>query len=469
MFRLSCDPIDHTFELKAMSNEQAGALLSFEGRVRNHNEGLGVSSLEYQVYEELALKEGQKIVSEARAKFNIIDVLCIHRYGHLSIGDIAIFIAVNSAHRDDSYKASRYIIDEVKTRLPIWKKEHYTAKEPTWVFCKDHSHHVHFQDSDYYEKQALVVNQKQLSKSRILVVGVGGLGTALLTSLVSAGVGIVDIVDFDKINISNIHRQPLFTPNLVGEKKVTIAKAKLVQLNPFITINAHDTYVDVDNVFSLIDKVDLVVDCTDNMKTKFLIHDACRIQQKNLISASIFKFEAKIRTFVAGTQFGCMRCGLDSEPLDSQIGNCNDFGVLGAAVSTVANMQALETIKFLQESQNNTVEKTLLLSLDKLEQMKISNTVEADCSYCSGNFKIESRSHLETSIENFDTHKNVLIDIRDFSDEHIYKAADKYCYKNKNTIFYCERGHRSLDLVTALRDKGYLNFLSLRGGASSLL
>ena len=114
----------------------AGGYASFEGWVRNHNDGRGVVRLEYEGYEALGLKEGEQIVTEAFARFPIAKAHCVHRLGALAIGDLAVWVGVTAAHRDAAFAACRYIIDEVKTRVPIWKKEHYAAGDSGWINCE---------------------------------------------------------------------------------------------------------------------------------------------------------------------------------------------------------------------------------------------------------------------------------------------------------------------------------------------
>ncbi len=131
---------------KQLGDDRAGAVVIFEGLVRNHNDGKKVTCLEYQAYIEMAEKVGQEILNETFNKFDIIDAACIHRVGMLQIGDAAVWIKVLSAHRDEAYQASKYIIDEVKSRVPIWKKEHYVDQEPEWVACHrcaSHEEHHH--------------------------------------------------------------------------------------------------------------------------------------------------------------------------------------------------------------------------------------------------------------------------------------------------------------------------------------
>lgn len=114
----------------------AGAYVGFEGWVRDHNEGRQVLNLEYEAYEVLGLKEGEKIVRDARMRFGVTAACCIHRIGKLDIGDLAVWVGVSSPHRGEAFAACRYIIDEVKHRVPIWKKEQYVDGDSGWVNCE---------------------------------------------------------------------------------------------------------------------------------------------------------------------------------------------------------------------------------------------------------------------------------------------------------------------------------------------
>ena len=119
-----------------MAAAAAGGFCVFEGWVRNQNDGREVERLEYEVYEPLAIIEGEKVLQEAQQRFPHIDAVCVHRSGLLDIGDCAVWVGVSAAHRDEAFKACRYIIDEIKTRLPIWKKEHYVDGDSGWVNCE---------------------------------------------------------------------------------------------------------------------------------------------------------------------------------------------------------------------------------------------------------------------------------------------------------------------------------------------
>ena len=151
VFRFSHDRID-TAELRSLLQDPAcGGYASFEGWVRNLNEGRDVERLEYEAFEPLAIKEGERILAAAVERFGVQRVACVHRIGELSLGEIAVWVGVSSRHRHEAFLACRFIIDEVKHRLPIWKKEHYTDGDSDWVNCErcaapsghDHDSHDH--------------------------------------------------------------------------------------------------------------------------------------------------------------------------------------------------------------------------------------------------------------------------------------------------------------------------------------
>ena len=133
MFVLSPETIDSVVLHERLRNAASGACVTFEGWVRDENEGRKVRQLEYEGYEAVAVKEGQKVLDEALAKFDVGHAECVHRVGRLEVGDIAVWIGVSAGHRAAAFDACRYIIEEVKHRLPIWKKETYADGDSGWV------------------------------------------------------------------------------------------------------------------------------------------------------------------------------------------------------------------------------------------------------------------------------------------------------------------------------------------------
>jgi len=121
---------------RELFDHAAGAYVSFEGWIRNRNEGHDVLRLEYEAYDLIAVKEGEKVIAEAREKYALLQAHCVHRTGLLELGECAVWVGVSSAHRDEAFQACRYIIDQVKVRLPVWKKEHYVDGHSGWVNCE---------------------------------------------------------------------------------------------------------------------------------------------------------------------------------------------------------------------------------------------------------------------------------------------------------------------------------------------
>ena len=139
MFRISEDPLDVSSLSEGLKHPGGGAFVTFEGRVRNHNDGQSVVALDYQAYKPLAEAEGSKILEEAIQRFGLLSCVCVHRVGHLEIGGLAVWVGVAAAHRAESFDACRFVIDEVKKRVPIWKKENLDSGESHWVACHDES------------------------------------------------------------------------------------------------------------------------------------------------------------------------------------------------------------------------------------------------------------------------------------------------------------------------------------------
>ena len=145
MFLITSQRIDLAALRERLFDAGCGAYVQFEGWVRDHNEGQQVLRLEYEVYEPLAIKEGERIIAEARQRFGVRRAAAIHRSGMLELTDVAVIVGVSSPHRGEAFEACRYIIDQVKSRLPIWKKEHYADGKAEWVNCRHCAEAAHRQ------------------------------------------------------------------------------------------------------------------------------------------------------------------------------------------------------------------------------------------------------------------------------------------------------------------------------------
>jgi len=136
VFRITQQAIDPADLRAELQDPACGAYVQFEGWVRDHNEGQQVLRLEYEVYEPLAIREGERILAEAKQRFGVRRAAAVHRGGLLELTDLAVLVGVSSPHRGEAFDACRYIIDQLKIRLPIWKKEHYANGQAEWVNCR---------------------------------------------------------------------------------------------------------------------------------------------------------------------------------------------------------------------------------------------------------------------------------------------------------------------------------------------
>ena len=134
-FEVTDRDIDVDALQRRLESDEAGAYAAFQGWVRNHNDGRDVVSLEYEAYGPIAVSEGERVLAEALQRFNLLKVAAAHRVGHLDIGDCAVWVGVSAAHRGDAFDGCRYVIGELKSRLPIWKKEHYAGGDSGWINC----------------------------------------------------------------------------------------------------------------------------------------------------------------------------------------------------------------------------------------------------------------------------------------------------------------------------------------------
>lgn len=453
MFQISKDKISRDDLAILLQNSSAGAYVSFEGWVRNHNAGREVASLEYEIYPELALSQGKLIITEAKNKFKIADAHCIHRYGHLNINELAIWIGVTATHRDDAYRASRYIIDQIKYRLPVWKKEYYINGEADWVFCRDHHHHISFDEEKYYSSQKTLIQYQDLKNKNVLVVGAGGLGCPVLVALTGAGVGQITIVDQDKVSVENLHRQYLYQYDSVGKYKSEEALCFLKKMNPFIKFQHYSKKVQ-EVQFA---KYDLVIDCTDNLEAKLYLHDLCFQKKIPLVSAAIYKMQGQVRSFLMHKNEGCWRCACDSDQGalgDYYLKSCDNVGVTTTITNYIGSIQANEALEYLLNQKNNTSEYSLFLDLKNLSQMKIKNHHQPNCTTCSLIFKgnIEVRSfELNDSIMSSDL---LIWDVSQINVEE-EQLLEQKLKQQKKIVLKCSRGIQSKSLAKYFRSKGY--------------
>jgi adenylyltransferase/sulfurtransferase len=184
--------------------------------------------------------------------------------------------------------------------------------------------------------------QTKLAVAKVLIVGVGGLGCPVALYLAAAGVGQIGIVDEDRIEIHNLQRQILYDTYYLGRPKVEIAAEKLVELNDEIKITAYDLKLNINNAKELIEKYDIIADCSDNFEARFLLNDVCMELGKTLVSAAVAGFEGQLYTFKAGI---ANYRDIYDEPPEGLIPSCSQNGIMGSVCGAVGSMQATEIIK----------------------------------------------------------------------------------------------------------------------------
>lgn len=190
--------------------------------------------------------------------------------------------------------------------------------------------------------------QEKLKNAKVLVIGAGGLGCPILQYIATAGVGTIGIVDFDKIEIHNLHRQILYTENQVGKPKAITAKSVLESLNPLISITAFEEKLTIENAVEIIQDFDVIVDGCDNFATRYLVNDTCVTLRKSLVYGSILKHEGQLAVFNHNGSKN-LRDLFPEPPNSEDVPNCNLNGVMGTLPGIIGTMMAHETLKLVMD------------------------------------------------------------------------------------------------------------------------
>ena len=223
------------------------------------------------------------------------------------------------------------------------------------------------------------IGQKKIMNSKVLVVGAGGLGCPVIDYLSRAGVGNIGIVDNDKVNISNIHRQSLYNSKDVGEFKVNSVKEKIKLINPQVKIKTFKERISKKNIEKIFKSYDFIVDGSDNFKTKFLLNKYCLNQKKILIVGAISKMDGHIFTFdFKNKNDPCLKCFYQTEPSDDIL-NCEYEGILGPVAGVVGNIQAIEVLKKILKIGDKSSKKILILDLSKLDFRRVEFKKKINC------------------------------------------------------------------------------------------
>jgi len=491
-FEFTQAPIEAAALALPLARDAAGGFTSFEGRVRNHHDGRPVTGLEYEAFEALGIAEGERIVAEALRRHGALAGRCVHRLGRLGIGEIAVWIGVAAPHRAEAFAACREIIDEVKHRVPIWKKEHYAQGASGWVNCEHPGPALSAPSFDYSRQRALpevgAEGQVRLGSARVLVVGAGGLGCAVLTSLAGAGVGEITIVDHDTVQPSNLHRQPLYTASDAGRPKAEAAAARLLDYNPTLSIRAITERLEERNATALLAEADVVVDCTDNFASKFLVNDAAVRAGVPAVLASVYQYEGQLQVVRPERGGSCLRCQWPEATRDGLVGNCEQAGVLGPVPAILGQLQAMEVLKIILGLPGQLQDELLLVDLLACGQRRLAAPRNPGCR--DGCVRIESAA-VQFAPDDLDVELPLtaaaaagyrVVDIREpmecrleplpLSGQQSLPLARLLegglrVEPGRRYLLVCAHGVRSRAAAEFLRARGHANVWSLRGGLAA--
>lgn len=237
-----------------------------------------------------------------------------------------------------------------------------------------------------------VSGQKRLLSSKVLVIGAGALGSSALMYLASAGVGTIGIADYDCVERSNLQRQIIHRTEHIGMKKTESASRTLKGINPDTTVNLYSERVTPNNIQSMIEQYDFVIDGTDRFESKFLINDACVLSSKPYSHAGAVRFEGQTMTYVP-KQGPCLRCLIDKVPPREQTMSCSQAGVLGAVTGILGSIQASEAIKYLLGIGELLVGRVLRIDALSMRMQTVNvGPVNAECRICGSHPTILSLS-----------------------------------------------------------------------------
>ncbi len=221
--------------------------------------------------------------------------------------------------------------------------------------------------------------QKKIINSKVLVVGAGGLGCPVIDYLSRAGVGNIGIIDHDKVDISNIHRQSLYDSKDIGKSKVIVLKKKIKLINPLVKVKIFKERIGKENIKKIFKNYDFIVDGSDNFKTKFLLNKYSLKYKKILIVGAISKMDGHIFTFdFKNTTDPCLKCFYQTEPSDDIL-NCEYEGILGPVAGIVGNIQATEVLKKILNLSKESNKKILILDLLNLNFRKVEFNKKNNC------------------------------------------------------------------------------------------
>ena len=336
--------------------------------------------------------------------------------------------------------------------------------------------------------------QERIGNAKVLCIGAGGLGSPALLYLAAAGVGTIGIVDFDTVDETNLHRQILYGQSDIGKKKVEVARTKIQESNPLVTVNTYPVRITTTNVLEIMSDYDIIIDATDNFATRYLINDAAVLLNKPYVWGSVNRFDGQAAIFWSSLG-PCYRCLHPTPPAPGTVQNCAEAGVLGVLCASIASMQVNEVIKAITGIGELQIGKLMIYEALEAEYSKIDIHKNPHCVICSEN---PTQVNLLENYESFcgvasapeisveDLKKKfaanddfILIDVREpeeFASSRIpgsvlipkaaffdATALDRLP-RDKEIILHCRSGVRSAHCLAIIQGAGFMNSRHLSGG-----
>jgi molybdopterin/thiamine biosynthesis adenylyltransferase/rhodanese-related sulfurtransferase len=347
-------------------------------------------------------------------------------------------------------------------------------------------------EKERYSRHLLIPNidiagQERLINAKVLCVGAGGLGSPTIMYLAAAGIGEIGIVDFDRVDISNLQRQIIHTQDDIGKSKALSAKEKVASLNPEIRINTYEVKLDSSNAVEIFKNYDLIIDCTDNFATRYLINDAAAILSKPYIWGSIYRFDGQASVFWA-VNGPCYRCMHPTPPAPGSVPSCAEGGVLGVLCGIIGSIQSNEAIKLITGIGKSLLGTLLIYDALDSSYKKVEIKKSVTCPICSGKQKellpnYEEFCGLGDAITpaQLATRENdyCLVDVRE-PEEHAAlsipgavlipkgKFEDGSAFallpNDREIILHCRSGIRSAKCLELVKAAGFNNSKHLQGG-----
>lgn len=346
-----------------------------------------------------------------------------------------------------------------------------------------------------YDKQIQLAEigisgQEKLSKAKVLVIGAGGLGCPVLQNLVATGVGYIGIVDGDVVEETNLHRQFLYTLDDVGKSKAIVAKEVISRQNPEVNIQVYTDYFKTQNAFEIVSDYQIIVDCTDDISTRYLMNDIALVKNIPMVYASIHKFEGQLSVFnyQNGPTYRCLYP--ENENLKS-FANCDDSGVLGILPNLLGVMQTNEVLKiilgigevlcgklFLYNGLNNNMQ-TIIFALNETERGKgiqsglnvLNNLLNIGVGSINANdFLTEMIKESNVVIDIRETYEEPKLDTENINNVPLAQLDDflKNINRDQKIILFCQEGNRSKLTGEYLIKNGFANVYHLSNGIEAL-